>query len=311
MLRYQHDSRKNKLHAYFYLGSRLVAIRETPIGASNHVVKYQHTDALGSPVAVTDSNRVPLERTEYEPYGKVLNRPTHDGPGFTGHIEDAATGLTYMQQRYFDPLAGRFLSVDPVAADPSSGWNFNRFNYAANNPYKYRDPDGRVIDTVFDVGFAAYSAYTLATQPSWTNAGALAADLAGIAIPGVTGLGAGLRAAAHAGDAARSSRSANELGLPGKGAAAGKSVQLSKGLASQQQLGELASGLGTVTHGVAAHKPLRAAENLASQHGGQAADYQKVSSSSYDAADGSHVETHAFRNSTTGQIIEPKTVINP
>ncbi|MGO4552574.1 hypothetical protein AB4059_15950, partial [Lysobacter sp. 2RAF19] len=47
VLRYQHDSRKNKLHAYFYLGSRLVAIRETPIGASNHVVKYQHTDALG------------------------------------------------------------------------------------------------------------------------------------------------------------------------------------------------------------------------------------------------------------------------
>ncbi len=311
VLRYQHDSRKNKLYAYFYLGSRLVAIRETPIGTSNHVVKYQHTDALGTPVKVTDANRALLEATEYEPYGKVLNRPTHDGPGFTGHIEDAATGLTYMQQRYYDPMCGCFLSVDPVVADPSSGWNFNRFNYAANNPYKYRDPDGRVIDTVFDVGFAAYSAYTLATQPSWTNAGALAADLAGIAIPGVTGLGAGVRAAAHAGDAARSSRSANELGLPGKGAAAGNSVQLSKGLASQQQLGELASGLGTVTHGVAAHKPLRAAENLASQHGGQAADYQKVSSSSYDAADGSHVETHAFRNSTTGQIIEPKTVINP
>ncbi|MGO4549475.1 RHS repeat-associated core domain-containing protein, partial [Lysobacter sp. 2RAF19] len=143
VLRYQHDSRKNKLHAYFYLGSRLVAIRETPIGASNHVVKYQHTDALGSPVKVTDANRALLEATEYEPYGKVLNRPIHDGPGFTGHVEDAATGLTHMQQRYYDPAIGRFLSVDPVTADGNTGGNFNRYKYAANNPYSFKDPDGR------------------------------------------------------------------------------------------------------------------------------------------------------------------------
>jgi RHS repeat-associated protein len=28
---------------------------------------------------------------------------------------DAQTQLVYMQQRYYDPMAGRFLSVDPVA----------------------------------------------------------------------------------------------------------------------------------------------------------------------------------------------------
>lgn len=46
-------------------------------------------------------------------------------------------------QRYYDPIIGRFLSVDPVAADPSSGGNFNRYNYANGNPYKFTDPDGR------------------------------------------------------------------------------------------------------------------------------------------------------------------------
>jgi uncharacterized protein RhaS with RHS repeats len=45
-----------------------------------------------------------------------------------------------MQQRYYDPVAMRFLSVDPVAASPLS---FNRYWYAANNPYKNIDPDGR------------------------------------------------------------------------------------------------------------------------------------------------------------------------
>ncbi len=48
-----------------------------------------------------------------------------------------------MQQRYYDPVAGRFLSVDPVVADASKGASFNRYTYAGNNPYKYYDPDGR------------------------------------------------------------------------------------------------------------------------------------------------------------------------
>jgi uncharacterized protein RhaS with RHS repeats len=48
-----------------------------------------------------------------------------------------------MQQRYYDPLAGRFLSVDPVVTDTKTGDSFNRYAYAENNPFRYRDPDGR------------------------------------------------------------------------------------------------------------------------------------------------------------------------
>ncbi len=46
-------------------------------------------------------------------------------------------------QRYYDPQVGRFLSVDPMGVDTTTAWNFNRFNYANNNPYKFTDPDGR------------------------------------------------------------------------------------------------------------------------------------------------------------------------
>jgi hypothetical protein len=49
-----------------------------------------------------------------------------------------------MQQRYYDPLLGRFLSVDPVTAHDSQDWrHFNRYSYAYGNPYKFLDPDGR------------------------------------------------------------------------------------------------------------------------------------------------------------------------
>jgi hypothetical protein len=49
-----------------------------------------------------------------------------------------------MQQRYYDPIAGRFLSVDPVTTDAKTGDHFGRYVYAYNNPYKYVDPDGQV-----------------------------------------------------------------------------------------------------------------------------------------------------------------------
>ncbi|GAP66772.1 RHS repeat-associated core domain protein [Mizugakiibacter sediminis] len=108
-------------------------------------VVYYHTDALGSPVAVTDANRNVIERTRYAPYGDTLNRPLHEGPGYTGHVTDATTGLIYMQQRYYDPTLGLFLSVDPVAVDGKIGTNFNRYWYANENPYRFTDPDGRRI----------------------------------------------------------------------------------------------------------------------------------------------------------------------
>lgn len=48
-----------------------------------------------------------------------------------------------MQQRYYDPIIGRFYSNDPVGFTASNPMMFNRYAYANNNPYKYRDPDGR------------------------------------------------------------------------------------------------------------------------------------------------------------------------
>lgn len=114
-----------------------------PQARAADTVYYYHTDALGSPVAVTDANRNVVERTQYAPYGQVLNRPEHDGPGYTGHEEDAQTGLTNMQQRYADKIIGRMDSVDPMGVDLTTGANFNRYAYASDNPYRYVDPDGR------------------------------------------------------------------------------------------------------------------------------------------------------------------------
>ncbi|MBV7306985.1 NBR1-Ig-like domain-containing protein [Xanthomonas vasicola] len=140
---YVHDNRSGLQSERIYLGGSLVAIREAPVGGGATTVKFQHTDALGSPIAVSDAAGAVIQTSDYEPFGQLLNRPLTDGPGFTGHVQDAATGLTYMQQRYYDPGLGAFLSVDPVTAYSNPNGAFNRYWYASNNPYRFTDPDGR------------------------------------------------------------------------------------------------------------------------------------------------------------------------
>lgn len=48
-----------------------------------------------------------------------------------------------MQARYYDPNIGRFLSMDPVGfLETGSPANFNRYNYAFNDPTNLTDPTG-------------------------------------------------------------------------------------------------------------------------------------------------------------------------
>jgi len=136
-------TRMKKFRKYLAGLACIVACAGFPSVHAQTVVEYIHTDALGTPIAVTDANRNVIERSEYEPYGQLLNRPMTDGPGFTGHVQDAATGMTYMQQRYYDPLVGRFMSVDPITAFQDPTDSFNRYRYGNDNPYRFYDPDGR------------------------------------------------------------------------------------------------------------------------------------------------------------------------
>jgi RHS repeat-associated protein len=139
---WQRDEPGSKRVSNIYLAGSLVAEYTRPIGSAAVTVSYLHTDALGSPIAKTNSSGTQIETSEYEPYGALLNRANDDRAGYTGHVMDSASGLTYMQQRYYDPQIGRFLSIDPIAVR-LIGDNFNRYAYAFNSPYKFTDPDGR------------------------------------------------------------------------------------------------------------------------------------------------------------------------
>lgn len=118
----------------------ILSLANTPLTTASQIVRYQHTDMLGTPVMETDESGNVISRSVYEPFGKRLGGEKV-GIGYTGHLQDTDLGLTYMQARYYDPLIGRFYSNDPVGFTGEVD-TFNRYSYVANNPYKYTDPTG-------------------------------------------------------------------------------------------------------------------------------------------------------------------------
>lgn len=118
--------------------------------AQSSVTTYIYSDPQGTPLAEADANGAVIATFDYRPHGSLALGNPPNGPGYTGHVNDADTSLVYMQQRYYDPIIGRLLSVDPIGVDSASGKNFNRYSYADNNPYKYIDPDGRSVTCTQD-----------------------------------------------------------------------------------------------------------------------------------------------------------------
>jgi len=110
------------------------------------VVTYYHLDALGSPVAATNAQGQVIWREQYKPYGERIQKDpaSQNNPRwYTGHLEDPETGLTYAGARYYDPVVGRFMGVDPKGFSEGDPFSFNRYVYANGNPYRNVDPDGR------------------------------------------------------------------------------------------------------------------------------------------------------------------------
>ena len=172
-----------------------VFLRTDASGSQNFLL-----DGLGSTVALADAGGALQTRYTYEPFGGTA--ATGGGSSsyqFTGRENDG-TGLYYYWARYYSPKLQRFISEDPL---DFAGGGFNHYAYVNNDPLNAKDPSGKIIDTLLDIGFVLWDIYELATGPRKdraVNGLALGADLAAIFIPGVTGAGRGVKALSHADD---------------------------------------------------------------------------------------------------------------
>lgn len=99
-----------------------------------------------------DPTYVPEYLADYYPYGKILREwlnCTGERYLTTQHERDIETGYDYRGARFYDSDLGRFLSVDPLAAE-YAGWS--GYHYVLGNPVRLVDPDGRSVRTeVYDL----------------------------------------------------------------------------------------------------------------------------------------------------------------
>lgn len=115
---------------------------------------YALKDHLGSILALTDGSGNIVESYRYDAWGRTTvygangSVLTSSAVGnrycWQGREYSFKTGLYYFRARFYDPVAGRWLSNDPIGI--SGGLNqFAAFN---NNPANFKDEFGLCVDFV-------------------------------------------------------------------------------------------------------------------------------------------------------------------
>jgi RHS repeat-associated protein len=99
--------------------------------------EFSLPDAIHSVVGVSGAS-AGLDGTNlYEPFGQTTTNGTSFPFAFTGRVPVAGTSIYYFRSRFYDPVAGRFLSED---SGPLPGLNLYR--YLNNNPRSSSNPFG-------------------------------------------------------------------------------------------------------------------------------------------------------------------------
>jgi RHS repeat-associated protein len=113
-------------------------------------IELQYADALQNLTLALDRDGDVVASFLYGPFGEVVKAqgdPNHRRQ-FNGKENDPLTSLRYYGFRYYDPLALRWNTADPLyQVVPDLGMDepqrMNLYTFSMNNPLRYYDPDGR------------------------------------------------------------------------------------------------------------------------------------------------------------------------
>jgi RHS repeat-associated protein len=106
---------------------------------------YFHTDQIGTPLELTDSDGKIVWQATYRSWGSVEQLAVSEveqNLRFQGQYFDGETALHYNTFRFYDADVGRFITPDPIGLD--GGDNLYRY---ASNPINWIDPLGWVHES--------------------------------------------------------------------------------------------------------------------------------------------------------------------
>ena len=141
-------------------------VKRTPCGNSSAApaeIEYRHFDHLGSSASITSAAGAELVALAHDPHGErrkpdwtrrlsqseiealAADHGDRTSRGFTGHEHLDRTGLVHMNGRLYDPLLGRFLSPDPIVANPGRRPAVEPLQLRREQPAELRRPERAVI----------------------------------------------------------------------------------------------------------------------------------------------------------------------
>ncbi|TYB57590.1 hypothetical protein FXF51_39525 [Nonomuraea sp. PA05] len=107
-------------------------------------LRYTMADRNGTPELAIDSVTWAATKRRFDPFGAPRGAQPPSWPGdrdFVNGAKEAATGLTRLGQRDYDPATGVFLSPDPLL-HPGDPQQLPPYAYAGQNPVTFSDPEG-------------------------------------------------------------------------------------------------------------------------------------------------------------------------
>ncbi|MFD2420090.1 RHS repeat-associated core domain-containing protein [Amycolatopsis pigmentata] len=127
------------------IGTRFYTFNGHPVAERNATtgLSWMLTDNQDTTYATVNADNLAVAQRWQDPYG-VARGPAPTGwpdkHGYLGGYQNT-TGLTHLGARDYDPLTGRFTTVDPIM-DTTNPQQFNGYSYAGGNPVMFSDPSG-------------------------------------------------------------------------------------------------------------------------------------------------------------------------
>jgi RHS repeat-associated protein len=151
----------------------------------SNAASFYDTDVIGSVIGLSGSSGAYLNRYSYLPFGEDLSKTeTVANPfEYVGQwgVMDEGNGLDFMRARFYTPQEGRFMNPDPIGINGG----INLYQYGANNPVSFIDPEGAVA-TLPPATSQISAAAALARASALTGT---IATTTGIGIAATTGAG--------------------------------------------------------------------------------------------------------------------------
>ena len=130
-------------------------------------------NVFGDVTEIYSDNGTLVGKYSYTAFGECIVKVNEGGIAeknpirYRGYYYDEEMSLYYLKSRYYDPVTGRFITIDDISyIDPETIYGLNLYAYCNNNPVSNVDPNGNkwwhwLIGAIIIIGLGVATALTV------------------------------------------------------------------------------------------------------------------------------------------------------